>query len=764
MGTVRFFLRHGLTFYHRFVEASSFLLTCIRRAGVLKMSIMRARISRTRSETARRPFFFICVFLFCSLFPANSVSGSPGSRAEDEKLNVLLITIDTLRPDRLSCYQSPTLKTPNIDRLAEKGTLFSRAFAHSTTTLPSHTNILLGVTPLYHGVHDNANFVVRDEFLTLAEHLKKQGYATAAFIGAYPLDSRFGLSRGFDVYDDSYKRPYSRRSSTIERKAEEVVDSALGWLKTQSSPWFAWVHCYDPHDPYDPPEPFKSRFSKTPYDGEIAYVDFALGKLLDYLGEGGRFEKTLIILTGDHGESLGDHGESTHGFFAYNSTLWIPLIVDIPGKKPGSVHEPVGHIDIFPTVCDVLGIERPRFLQGESLLPLVEGKSRPRKPIYFESMYPYYSRGWAPIRGLIVGEQKFIDSPIPELYDLEKDFREVKNLAPTKKFDAYKKQLDQATKDLSYEGAAKAGQKPDREAEEKLKSLGYLAGGAPSKKRSFGPEEDVKTLLPYNNKSIEAMKLYEEGKGDEAVKALKEVIAQNKFLDNAYSNLAIIYEKEQKPPEAVQILKLGMENIPDSYELFFNYITAVVGAGQFEEAIAVVKSKGFPQIEQDAELWNKIGICYSSLGKYEQAIETFERAVALDPRLPVLFNNLGLTYLSQSQKTRDPKSFQKSLESFKKAIEIDPSYPQPYSGLGTAYRQQGNLDGAIYCWEKALELKPDFIPVMYSLGVAYVDKGDFARALRRLTDYKNKNFDYLSAEDKTKLDTLINTCKAKSGK
>lgn len=717
---------------------------------------------RARKINFLFPFFSLSLFLgFYSpdiLFAANR------SVVSGDQLNVLLCTIDTLRSDRLSCYLSPYLKTPNMDRLAEKGILFSRAFAHSTTTLPSHANILLGVTPLYHGVHDNANFVVREEFLTLAEHLKKQGYATAAFIGAYPLDSRFGLSRGFDVYDDSYERPYSRRSSTIERKAEEVVESVVGWLKTQNSPWFAWVHCYDPHDPYDPPEPFKSRYAKSPYDGEVAYVDSALGKLLSYLEENRLFDRTLIVLTGDHGESLGDHGESTHGFFAYNSTLWIPLIMDIPGKKPGLIKEPVGHVDIFPTICDVLGIERPRSLQGESLLPLIDGKNRLKKPIYFESMYPYYSRGWAPIRGLLVGQEKFIDSPIPELFDLDEDFRELKNLSRAKTAEAYKKQLDQITKDLSYKGAAKAGQKPDRESVEKLKSLGYLAGAAASKKKSFGPEDDVKTLLPYNNKSIEAMKLYEEGKGDEAVKALKEVIAQRKLLDNAYSNLAIIYEKERKPAEAVQILKLGMENIPASYELFFNYITAAVDAGQFEEAISTVKSKDFPQIEQDPELWNKIGICYSSLGKYEQAIETFERAVALDNRLPVLFNNLGLTYLSLSMKTRDPKSFLKSLESFKKAIEIDPSYPQPYNGLGTAYRQQGNLDGAIYCWEKALELRPDFVQVMYNLGLAYMDKNDFAKALRLLTEYRDKHSSYLSPDENKKLETLINTCKLKSRK
>lgn len=722
----------------------------------------QARFMRTRKINCLFLFFFICLFLgiFSDDFPfsANKDAASGG------QLNVLLCTIDTLRTDRLSCYQSPYLKTPNMDRLAERGILFSRAFAHSTTTLPSHTNILLGVTPLYHGVHDNANFIVREEFLTLAEHLKKHGYATGAFVGAYPLDSRFGLSRGFDVYDDGYKRPYSRRSSTVERSAEEVVENALGWLKTQSAPWFLWIHCYDPHDPYEPPEPFKSRYAKSPYDGEVAYVDFTLGKLLSYLEENRLFDRTLIVLTGDHGESLGDHGETTHGFFAYNSTLWIPLIMDIPGIKPGRVKEVVSHVDIFPTVCDVLGITRPAFLQGDSLLPVIKGKSQSKKPVYFESMYPYYSRGWAPIRGLLLGREKFIDSPIPELYDLQQDFDELKNLAGSKALKTYKEQLGQMIKNLSFEGAAKAGQKSERESLEKLKSLGYLGGRAASKKQSFGPDDDVKTLLPYNNKAIEAMSLYQPGRANETVKLLKEVISEKKSLDSAYSNLSIIYEKEGKSAEAIQVLKLGMENIPDSYELFFNYITIAVNAGQFEEAIKIVKEKSFPQIEQDPELWNKIGIAYSSQGKFEEAIGIFEKAVSLDSRFPVAFNNLGLACLSLSLKTREPKIFQKSLESFKKAIELDPAYPLPYNGLGTAYRQQGNLDGAIYCWEKALELRPDFAPIIYNLGLAYMDKKDFIKALRLLTEYREKYSSSLSPDENSKLETLINICKSKSGK
>ncbi len=384
------------------------------------------------------PIFLCAVFIVPFLFSL---------KREEPKQNLLLVTIDTLRADRLSCYGSQNPKTPHIDSLAERGVLFSRAFANTSTTLPSHTNILLGTTPLHHGVHENLNFVVSEQLLTLAEHLKDYGYSTGAFVGAYPLDSRFGLSQGFDTYDDNYARIHFVNPSSLERNAEAVVESALEWLERQDSPWFLWIHCWDPHVPYDPPEPFKTQYRDHLYDGEVAYVDFALGKLFNYMKENNLFDNTSIIFTGDHGESLGQHGEKTHGFFAYNSSIWIPLIISAPGKKPSRIDHYVSHIDIFPTACDVLELEKPSFLQGISLLPALNGKKLPERPIYFESLYPYYSRGWAPLKGFLHQGKKFIDSPIPELYELDKDFDELKNLAVEKKLDKYRKQLEKIISD-----------------------------------------------------------------------------------------------------------------------------------------------------------------------------------------------------------------------------------------------------------------------------------------------------------------------------
>ena len=260
----------------------------------------------------------ICIFVLTEGLIAFSRAGNRRSTPEAPR-NLLLVTIDTLRADRLSSYDGRFVQTPVLDGLARRGVRFSRAFAHTPTTLPSHTSILTGTLPLYHGVHDNGTFVLHDDQLTLAELLKERGYATAAFVGAYPLDSRFGLAQGFDRYDDDYRSLGAERLASVERKAEDVVEGALTWLRAQPGPWFLWVHCYDPHDPYEPPEPFRTRFAGRLYDGEVAYVDAALEPLFRHVRETGLLKSTLVVVTGDHGESLGDHGEKTHGYLAYNS-------------------------------------------------------------------------------------------------------------------------------------------------------------------------------------------------------------------------------------------------------------------------------------------------------------------------------------------------------------------------------------------------------------------------------------------------------------
>lgn len=703
-----------------------------------------------------RKIIFYPILLICFICGVSSYAFLENAAPKTEnKLNVLLITIDTLRADKLSCYGSQRPKTPHIDDLAARGMLFSRAFANTSTTLPSHANILLGVTPNYHGVHENLNFVVSEKLLTLAEQLKGYGYATGAFVGAYPLDARFGLSQGFDVYNDHYDRIHTENFSTLERNADAVIDQALEWLEHRSSPWFLWIHCWDPHIPYSPPEPFKTQYKEFLYEGEVAYVDMALGKLFDHIKENNLFDSTLIILTGDHGESLGQHGEKTHGFFAYNSTIWIPLIISHPTTRPGRSGHFVSHIDIFPTVCDVLGIEMPSFLQGTSLLPALEGKKISERPIYFESLYPFYSRGWAPLKGFIFENKKFIDSPIPELYDLNHDFNELNNLADRKKIAELTSQLKKIMDDLTPAARINATQKVDRKTREKLASLGYVSNVHVPQKEDFGIRDDIKILLPFRNKADQAWELYETGKMDAGIKLLKEIIEERKDIDEAYKNLAFIYHAIGEETKAIAILEQGLTALPSNYELFIEYMRLLTSDQQYDKVISSFNKMNIREAKYDPAIWNNLGIAYAKKGNFEEAIKAYEMGLSLDDKLPELNNNLGNAYLSFALELKKTFLFSQSLKYYKKAIELDPEYPAPYHGLGRAYKYDGNLEGAIYCWEKALEADPKFSPALFDLAQTYLNTGDKAKALQVLSDFKERCYSLIPPDERKKLDDLL---------
>lgn len=630
-------------------------------------------------------------------------------------------------------------------------------------TLPSHANILLGTTPPFHGVHDNLSFIVADDFFTMAEYLKKAGYSTGAFVGSYLLDRRFGLDQGFDTYDDSYSRDYNRKLAHLERKAEEVVDPALSWLQKQISPWFLWIHCYDPHDPYDPPEPFKTRYIQDPYNGEVAYMDFALKRLVDLLETKLFRENTVVIFTADHGESLGEHGELTHGFLAYNSTLWVPLIMVIPGIKPGKVMEAVSHIDLFPTISDLFKLPFPEHLQGISLLPVLRRKSLPERLIYFESLYPYYSRGWAPIRGFYQGEEKFIDCPLPELYDLKIDFAEKSCLIEGRNLEKYKKQLTELIASLSNPAGRLAQKKADRETLDKLRSLGYISSQPIVRKEFFAPEDDVKTLLPHNNLAVEAMNIYQSGEKEKAIKILQELIKKCPHLDNGYSNLAIIYENEKELEKALETMRLGLSYIPYSYEFFFNYLSLLSKVGRFEEVIHIFeeKSSQFPQALADPEILNKLGIAYAQKGDITRAIDIYEMALSLDNKYGPLLSNLGTAFYSLFLQTKNNQALQRAQEIFKQAIEVAPDFAPSYYGLGNVYRVTGNLERAIFYWEKVLNLNPDFGLVYYHLGLAYIERKEFQKAFVTLKTYQERFGSTLSPKEKNRLTFLIQACQAK---
>jgi arylsulfatase A-like enzyme/Flp pilus assembly protein TadD len=697
--------------------------------------------------------------LIIALLLTITVSPSLYSLSKDEpKHNILLITIDTLRADRLSCYGSKNPKTPNIDFLAERGVLFSRAFANTSTTLPSHANIFLGTTPNYHGVHENLNFIVNDELLTLAEHLKNNNYVTGAFVGAYPLDSRFGLSQGFDVYDDKYNRIHSKNLASLERKAETVIESALKWLVGQKSPWFLWIHCWDPHVPYDSPEPFKTQYKEFPYNGEVAYVDLALGKLFEHIKENGLFDSTLIIFTGDHGESLGQHGEKTHGYFAYNSSTWIPLIFTLPEAVSGHVEHYVSHIDIFPTVCDALGIEKPSFLQGTSLLPALKGKKLPEKPIYFESLYPHYSRGWAPLKGFIFKKEKFIDSPIPEFYDLDRDFNELENQVEQKNVAKLTSQFKTIIDDLTPSEKVNAAQSVDRKTRERLASLGYVSSVQVLQKKNFGIQDDIKILLPFINRADDAWELFKDGKQDAGIKLLEEIIKERKDIDMAYKNLAAIYQGTGNVEGALAILEQGLAALPTSYEIFIEYMKGLISVEQYDKVISTFERMSIREAEYDPDIWNSLGTAYANKGSFDEAIKAFEMGLSLDDKHPEIYNNLANACYSYGLQSKDSFLLSKCFEYYKKAIELDPGYAVPYYGLGHAYRQQGNLGGAVYCWEKALEADADFRRARFDLAVAYLSTGNKVKAFEMFNEYKKRYYNLMSPAERERLDALMEKC------
>ena len=676
--------------------------------------------------------------------------------------NVLLVTVDTLRANRLGCYGSTTVPTPNMDRLAERGTLFSRAFAPTPLTLPSHASILLGLTPVGHGVHDNINFVVRPEHTTLAEQLKANGYKTAAVVSASPLDSRFGLAQGFDLYDDTFMAPGTPKTSPADQKADVTIDKALRWLRTAGGgPWFLWVHIWDPHAEYAPPEPYRTQYKGRPYDGEVAYTDFALGRLFRFLEESGLADQTLTVLTADHGEGLGDHEERTHGYLAHNATIWVPLIVAGPGLKARQHREPVTHSDIMPTILDVLGIAPPPGLQGRSLRPALAGRQVPSNRIYFECLSPYYELGWAPLRGFIEGDEKFVQAPLPELYDLDEDFGELRNLAPGARIEAYEARLERLVAELTPASSLDARARTSPELKDKLESLGYLARSFRSPAPAFTADDDPKTLLPLLNRITDAYDLKAAGKREEAVRRLEAIIKEPKSLDAAYIHLADLHKEAGNLKRSLEVLAAGWIRFPASYELLSSYVGDLVSSERWKDVVRVVNDTGgLSQMDQDGIVWFLQGLAFQRLGDLGGAAAAFEKAVAADGEYLAALFNLGATELALYFQTGAIAHINRAAPTLQRVIALDPRNAEAHTLLGRAHLEARQADRAIASFETARRLRPDLVNVEYQLGLAFIEKRDFSRAHALLVSFRAKALGTLSAPERANLDRLIQECAA----
>lgn len=625
--------------------------------------------------------------------------------------NVLLVTIDTLRADALGSYGGRAL-TPNLDRLAARGARFDFTHAHAVVTLASHASILSGKYPYEHGIRDNTGYRFPQNVPTAATLLKANGFATGAFVGGFPLDHRFGLNVGFDMYDDNLA-PSAGEGGERERKADAVVSSALGWIGQQQNKWFTWVHVYDPHVTYSAPKEWADKFPSDPYLGEVSWTDYALGALFDRLATLPR--STLVIVTADHGESLGEHGEMTHSIFAYEPTLRVPLIIAEVGGSQAStprgvtVMSPVRHVDLLPTMLDAVKAPAATGLAGSSLRDVIASGGGEDRPSYFEAMSANIARGWAPLRGVLVGREKFIDLPITELYDLKDDAKELRNVVSTK--------LDRAS---ALEGTLKSfnvappgrpqAETPDTV--EALRSLGYIGGGAATVREKYTENDDPKKLIELEQMMTTAMQAFNAGKIDEAMATYGKVIARRPDMEDAYRKLALAYWRTGRPNEAVATLEAALKAGVTQSEVKIKLGEYLAQSGQTAKAIQLLSS--FAGDDPDALI--ALGNAYQLSGKRAEAIKTFQHLIAVDPKNGVAHMNIGVSALE----VNDAKGAETEL---RKALELDPNLAGAYTAIGVVFAKTNRLGDAVEAWKRAVALDGAELNAMFNLIGALAQAG-----------------------------------------
>jgi arylsulfatase A-like enzyme/Flp pilus assembly protein TadD len=625
--------------------------------------------------------------------------------------NVVLITIDTLRADRVGCYGYRQAQTPNLDALAREGVMFRTAVASVPLTLPSHCSIMTGTYPTVHGVRDNLGYTMGDSPPTLATILKQRGYSTAAFVGADVLDPQRGLNRGFDTYSCPLRRKMGRNNPLVfnlqelRRRAEEVVADALGWFSTQptssAKPFFVWIHLYDPHLPYDPPARFRALL-RDPYDGEIAYADYALGKAFQYLREHNLYDSTLIIAASDHGESFGEHGEHAHGYFIYDTTLLVPFIVKPPlglGIAPRRSDVPVRTIDIAPTVLQFLEIAPPPSMQGVGLLSLLLGKtaSAPTGVTYCETYYPN-EFGWSTLRALRNGRFKYVDAPRPELYDLAADPQENHNLYQTKQAEALKLKAQFQSllaRITPKEPPQRSALSPAQVAA--LASLGYVATSGPIAVGKPGhPLPDPKDELQTYKTLSSATQMAAEGKCDRAVPLLTRLTQEQPGMYLGHLTLAKCELASGKYEAAESALDSAIHASPGNLDAVFYKGICLFQESRFKEALPSLRLVA-EALPNEPYVHYYLGSIYDREGSAEQALAEFQKCAAIDPNFEVAVYKVGYLLAKSGR-------FAEAIVEFKKVAEMDPGNASAHFNLALAYAKSGKEAAARPEFETACRL------------------------------------------------------------
>jgi arylsulfatase A-like enzyme/tetratricopeptide (TPR) repeat protein len=673
--------------------------------------------------------------------------------------NVLLVTLDTTRADHLGCYGNRGIRTPTLDGLAREGVLCANAVTPVPATLPAHASLLTGLYPYHHGARANGTFTLEDRNLTLAEVLHAQGYATAAAISAYVLDSSYGLDQGFDLYHDDLTRGLKHAPNMYRERPAELTNEALfPWLREHAGErFFCWVHYFDPHATYTPPEPYRTDYAAVPYDGEIAYVDSQLGKLLSLLSELGVREKTLVIVTADHGESLGEHGERTHSLLIYDATVRVPLVLSAPAAlaRGEVLRRQVSLVDVAPTILDLLGIDPPVHFDGLSLRSAPPSSPR---ACYIETLMPKTMHGWAPLLGVRRDDYKFILAPRAEVYDLRKDPGELHNLFDDRPDVAV--DLHQILKQFVGEDPLLAADVPqnlemDQDAVAKLTALGYVTTTPPQGTGSAAAIDPKDGIIHWER--------VEKGTDDCNSGKLKEGIAT---LENCLQEvpddvwtlqiLAGAFQNAGRLEDALGLLERVRKLSSKDPSVLLGISELHIQLGRLDDAEAEIKEVLAAQPDHSGAY---LQLARISLGRRNdaQALELLRKALELDRgvRKASIFNALADFHLVRGQLAEAKDFFQKAIEvdafngdahgglaeallsesdrdqaqaQLEQAIRFSPAQPRPLAVLGAVFSDKGEFEAAIKCCERAIEIRPSFGPAYVNLGLAYRRKGDVDKA------------------------------------
>ena len=658
-------------------------------------------------------------WLFIFWFVAGATAATSAPARASVPPNVVLITLDTVRADRMGFLGSPRRLTPNLDALARQSVVFTHAYSQVPLTTASHATILTGTYPQFHKVSDFGIPLAQD--LPYAPSIfKRRGYRTAAFVGSLVLDpnsrSAPGFDRGFDTFDAGFhrRRPGENRYQAIERRGGEVVAHALAWLSQHPRrPFFIWVHLYDAHDPYDPPEPYKSRYASAPYDGEIAYVDSAVGKFLNQLRVRGLYDGAVIAVMADHGEALGEHGEATHGIFLYDETIQVPLLFKLPKERSAGkrIETHAQLVDVLPTILRAVGIAIPPQVQGQSLLtmlrppPAKEGAGQeqtalPDRPAYSESDYPHRTFGWSSLHALRTGKYLFIDAPRKELYDQSVDPKSEHNLSATSAAvaDTLASQLDAFRQRTSSAGEAPSVS-ADPELQEKLSALGYVSDSTSSpmlgiKDTGADPKDKVEVV----NLLHQAEMFKEDMRFQEAVPLLEQVITLEPHLPIAYLQLGTALTSLKQYGKALPVLHKAVEMRPDLIIPRYQLGSALFETGDFAAAAVELEA-----IVSRSPSWGEahflLATAYARMDRMPDAIKEYKKVIELRPNHYAAHLLLGRALsLSGDQAAALPE--------LTTAASLQPRSPEPHRFLADAYSQLGRTTDANREQAKADRLKP----------------------------------------------------------